>query len=477
MPKWTFTTGGDVSARAAVVNGVVYFPDWGGNLWALNRSNGKVIWSHQLSDYLGAPSGSIHARATAAISGGNLYIGTQEGAYLLSIKTSSGALNWATPLGTDVYAIDTTSPVVYGNVVYTGLASVIEGGVAYGITNMSQHPNARGSVVALDTTSGTILWRTYTVPLGYIGGGVWGSNPVVDASRNTLYVGTGNNYLEPTDSAYTSCIAGGGTRDSCQSPDNHADSIIALNMSTGAVKWAKRLETWNQTSPPYYSPVVDGSDFWNVDCAIGPYGFQCPTNPGPDYDFGSAPNEITYTGSDHHTHTIIGAGQKSGIYYALNPDTGALLWNTQVGPGSSLGGMEWGSASDGTRIYVQITNIYGIPYAAGNAGSWSALDPATGNILWQRADPNQSVALGPVTVANGVVYGESMAANASAPTMLALDASNGNILWGYAAGSSVIGGATIVQDTVYWGSGYSHFGPFYPFTGNNKFFAFTPNGT
>ncbi|MBV8121550.1 MAG: hypothetical protein JO081_16615, partial [Alphaproteobacteria bacterium] len=28
-PKWVATTGGDVSARAAVVNGVVYFPDWG----------------------------------------------------------------------------------------------------------------------------------------------------------------------------------------------------------------------------------------------------------------------------------------------------------------------------------------------------------------------------------------------------------------------------------------------------------------
>jgi polyvinyl alcohol dehydrogenase (cytochrome) len=70
-----------------------------------------------------------------------------------------------------------------------------------------------------------------------------------------------------------------------------------------------------------------------------------------------------------------------------------------------------------------------------------------------------------------------MAANAGAPTMLALDATSGSILWSYAAGSSVIGGATIVQDTVYWGSGYSHFGPFYPFTGNNKLFAFTPNGT
>src|SRR5437870_11884556 len=41
--KWTFTTGGDVSARAAVVNGVAYFPDWGGNLWAVNASNGSLI--------------------------------------------------------------------------------------------------------------------------------------------------------------------------------------------------------------------------------------------------------------------------------------------------------------------------------------------------------------------------------------------------------------------------------------------------
>src|SRR5215470_3934279 len=35
LPKWTVTTGGDVSARAAVVGGVVYFPDWGGNIWAV----------------------------------------------------------------------------------------------------------------------------------------------------------------------------------------------------------------------------------------------------------------------------------------------------------------------------------------------------------------------------------------------------------------------------------------------------------
>ena len=470
QPKWVFTTGGDVSARAAVVNSIAYFPDWAGNLWAVNAVNGKLVWGHQLSDY-GLPANTT-SRTSPALddNGATVYVGTQatpQGAWLLAINARTGVLLWKTVLDSDPYAIDTTSPVIYKGVVYTGVASVIEGATAFGF-NIASDPNARGSVVAVNASTGVIKWKTFTVPTGYWGGGVWGSNPVVDAARGAVFVGTGNNYIAPNDPAFLSCMSRGGTYATCQSPNNHADSILALDMSTGAIKWATLLETWNQ------SAYVNGSDFWNVDCSLGLY--QCPVNPGPDFDFGSAPNEITYTGSDGKAHTIIGAGQKSGIYYALNPDTGATLWQTQVGPGSSLGGMEWGSASDGKRIYVQIANLYGIPYSGGNAGSWSALDPATGSIVWQRADPNGSLALGPVAVGNGVVYGGSMSGATGANTMLAMDAATGNVLWSYAPGSSVIAGATLVQNTVYWGSGYAHFGPFFPFTGNNKFFAFTPNG-
>ena len=61
-PKWVATTGGDVSARPAVVGGVVYFPDWGGNLWALNAGSGTAIWHHQLSDY-GFAAGTEIGRA------------------------------------------------------------------------------------------------------------------------------------------------------------------------------------------------------------------------------------------------------------------------------------------------------------------------------------------------------------------------------------------------------------------------------
>jgi polyvinyl alcohol dehydrogenase (cytochrome) len=225
--------------------------------------------------------------------------------------------------------------------------------------------------------------------------------------------------------------------------------------------------------------VVNGSDDWNTGCFLPPFT-NCPSSPGPDYDFGSAPNEITYL-SSKGLKTIIGAGQKSGIYYALDPDTGNVLWAKQVGPGSSLGGIEWGSASDGKRIYVAIANLYGIPYGSpslGSAGSWAALDPETGEILWQVPDPNGAIDIGPMTVVNGVVYAGSMGFSTSASepkTMLALDATSGKTLWSFAPGSSVNAGATIVNGIVYWGSGYAHLGPTLG-TGNNKFLAFSLSG-
>ena len=464
--KWVYTTGGDVSARAAVVNGTVYFPDWGGNITAVSASSGKLIWSHQLSDY-GLPA-NTHSRTSPAVVGGVLYLGTQENAYLLAINATTGALVWKTQLETaDPFAIVTTSPTVSGGTVYTGVASTEEAVAAFipGFVCCS----SRGSVVAVNASTGQIVWKTNTIPAGYSGGGVWGSNPVVDATRGTVFIGTGNNYSKPTDSAYLACVSAGGAEAACLSPNDHVDSILALDSNSGAIKWATRLVNWNQYG------VIDGSDDWNVACFIPPFS-NCPAAPtGPDYDFGSAPNEITYQTATG-PKTIIGAGQKSGIYYALDPDSGAVQWMTQVGPGSSLGGMEWGSASDGTRIYVAIANFYGIPYGSGSAGSWAALDPATGAILWQKADPNGAVDIGPMTVANGIVYAASMAGSATAPTMLAMDASTGKTLWSFAAGSSVNAGAVVVNGVVYWGSGYAHLGiPGY--SGNNKFYAFTKGGS
>ncbi len=104
-------------------------------------------------------------------------------------------------------------------------------------------------------------------------------------------------------------------------------------------------------------------------------------------------------------------------------------------------------------------------------GMWSALDPATGRIIWQTAEP----AFGPVSVANGVVYAGSMD---PAGHMRALDAKTGKILWSFASGGSVAGAPAIADGIVFWGLGYTHLNSatVTNSTANNVFYAFAPKG-
>jgi len=72
---------------------------------------------------------------------------------------------------------------------------------------------------------------------------------------------------------------------------------------------------------------------------------------------------------------IVGWGQKSGIYWALNADNGNIVWSTPVGPGGLAGGIQWGTATDGQRIYVAVSNSLHMPYT---------LVPSGQTINWER---------------------------------------------------------------------------------------------
>jgi hypothetical protein len=224
--------------------------------------------------------------------------------------------------------------------------------------------------------------------------------------------------------------------------------VLALDLTTGAVKWGNKVY-------PY--------DAWNGSCSTSDQTY-CPDPEGPDYDFASGPNLIG---------NIVGVGQKTGVYYALNADTGATVWATSIGPGSGEGGIVWGTASDGTHIYAGIANAARAPYSLVPTGqhltwgSWTALDVKTGRILWQTPDPTVGARdSGSLSVANGVLYAGSFD---SAGHMYAMSAATGQILWSYASGGSVLGAPAIVNGTLYWGSGYRRSN-----TGNNKLYAFRP---
>jgi polyvinyl alcohol dehydrogenase (cytochrome) len=448
-PRWVLTTTGNVAATPAVARGVVYVPDLGGTLWAVSAASGSVLWSAKVGSYVGAPTDV--SRTTPAVNGNEIVIGTGAasatptapvGAYLLGINASTGALLWRTKVDMDPYSMITGSPVIDNGVVYAGVSSDDE-------LASSATPTFRGSVVALSAQTGHVLWQSYTAPPGYTGNAVWGSNPVVDHATGLLYVATGNNYTVPPGV----CTTPAGTGCTRPAASDYFDSVLALNLRTGAVTWALKTLT---------------SDTWTA------------TDPlGPDYDFGSSPNLYTATVNGRQAD-LLGIGQKSGIYWALNPSTGAVIWKTQVGAGGPEGGIEWGSATDGTRIYAAISDYQHAPYTITSAsgqtstvtgGSWSALDAATGKILWQTADPQSAPDLGFVSTANGVVYAGSDAA--AGDTMYALNASTGTIAWRFPSGGGVISGAAIVNGSVYWGSGY-----YIPPTGvaNDQLYAFSLPG-
>jgi polyvinyl alcohol dehydrogenase (cytochrome) len=151
----------------------------------------------------------------------------------------------------------------------------------------------------------------------------------------------------------------------------------------------------------------------------------------------------------------------------LDAETGDVVWKTQVGPGGHLGGIQWGTAYDGSRLYFGVNDTDGTAYTlAGSgaqsgtrvsAGSWGSLDPASGSVLWQIANPSMTAPLGgasvngPVTVVGGVLLAGSMDHDG---TMYALDAATGAVLWSFQAGATVYGGPAVAGGVVYWGAGY-----------------------
>ncbi len=460
VTKWVFNAAGDISATPAVAGNDVYVPDWGGMLNRIDARTGQAVWSKSVADLAGlsgnppTPStdtpASIVSRVTPVVTADAVIFGLARGsivgtpslAILLAVDRVTGALKWLTTLDAHPTAFVTASPVLENGTIYVGVSS--------GEESQTEVPGYacctfRGSVVALDASTGKIRWKTYTIedsayfqsdgqtPSGFSGAAIWGGTPVVDRRRHSLYVTTGNNYSAPSGV-------------STLPPGDHIESIMSLDMDTGAIRWAQRMTT---------------GDLWTVATFL-----LNPSPAGPDSDFGSGAN-LFRTQMGGTARDVVGAGQKSGIYWAVDPDSGSVLWRRQVGPGGHFGGIHWGPAVDATHVYVGVNSETTTPYALGgvgpqggqqtSVGSWAALDPSTGVTEWQIANPTMTAPLngasvnGPLAAVNGVVFGGSMDAKG---TMFAFDGASGAVLWSFPSGGTVYGGAAVAGGVVYWGNGY-----------------------
>jgi polyvinyl alcohol dehydrogenase (cytochrome) len=444
--KWAYGYDSDIIAfsQPTVLEGHLFVGSASGLVQALDAKTGCIQWVFQAggpvrSATLAVPFGDAHA----------LLFGDSTG-WFYSVEAETGRLLWKKRPESHEATRLTGTPAAYQGTVFVPVASWEE--------SRTTNPNYpcctfRGSVVALRIKDGAQVWKTYTISekakqtgknqWGPSGAGVW-SAPTLDTKRGLLYVTTGDNYSAPATPM--------------------SDAVVALELPTGRIAWSK------QTTP---------GDVWNTLCSTKG---DCP---GPDFDYGSS---VILEKLDNGRELLL-AGQKSGMVYALDPDRkGEIVWQTRVGQGGTNGGVQWGMASDGQRLYAATSDVVrrGVSQDPLNprpapsdpkiGGGLTALRTATGEKVWfappivcapdskPGCSPAQS---GAVTTIPGLVFSGSLDGH-----LRAYSAEEGKVLWDFdtvreyetvngirATGGSLNGpGAVVVGGMLFVNSGYARLG-------------------
>ncbi len=475
-PVYTVTTGGDNWATPVVIGGAVYVPDSGGTLWKFNRQSGEVIWSHSVSEYNGVANSAV--RTSVVVTEGLVIFGDRSGANMIAIDETTGERRWITRLDEHPAAQVTGSPIVVGDRLYVGVSST-EGSKF--VKDRKAKSNFRGSLVALDSKSGQIVWKTWTMPdnggrLDSWSGGAVISVPGANVEKGLVYFGTDHHYSQPE--SVTACLmaAPDDWNPDCYPAEARFNAITAVDMATGQPRWTffgSGARVWEMACgelPRVTYPFPLHGIGHAADVRVCP-----PPNDFLNWAFAAGSPQLYSAIIGGRKREVVGIAQKSGVYWAFDAETGEVLWHTLVGPWSEPGGLTWGAAYDGQRLYVTLTNLEHVPHRLTSGqvvtgGSWAALDPATGKILWQTGDPQNAAAYAAPVVANGVIYVGSMAS--SGDQMYALDAATGKVLWRFAAGGSVATHPVVADGRVYWGAGFSLFGG----TSSNKLYVFGLDG-
>lgn len=443
--KWAFGVPDATSMRSqpAVYAGRVFLAG-PADVYSLDAKTGCVHWST-------SAAAKIRSGIAIAPAGSRTLVvfGDATG-QVRALDASTGEPVWQLHADEHPAAVVTSTPVFYNGRLYVGVSSFEE---VRAITPNYLCCTFRGSVQALDAANGTVIWKTYTIAeaakpgkttkrgsntMGPSGAGVW-TTPTIDPAHDVLYVTTGDNYSEPATTT--------------------SDAVLALALDTGKILWRKQLTEGDAYNSTY--PLAGKAN--------------CPDADGPDFDFGSSPMLVRLNGN----RRVLVLAQKSGMLNGVDPDQrGKILWRARVGQGGTLGGIQWGAATDGNRIYVALSDIgFTVRTATGRnpdpqrGGGMFAFLPSNGERIWMTppapcgdrrpCSPAQSQA---VSAIPGAVFSGSNDGH-----LRAYSTGDGRVIWDYDAvrnyqtvngvpakgGAFDAGGPVIADGMVFVGSGYS----------------------
>ena len=465
--KWVYAYDASMTVgQPAVFGNRIYVTTNSGEVLALDALTGCTYWSIRTGIavrtalVVGEWKGGGRTRFAA-------FFGDDRG-NLHAVDADTGAALWKLSLDSHVAARITGTPLLHDNRLYVPVSSGEEG---WAQRESYQCCSFRGSLVALNATTGRIEWQTYmiadppvtyrqsaigTQQFGPAGAAIW-SSPTLDGERGLLYVGTGNSYTD---------VATVGS-----------NAIVAIEVNSGKLRWSRQILSNDNYVMPCLRPDLQAGQG------------NCPKALGPDHDFGASP--ILSRRPDGKD--LLLAGQKSGTLFALDPDEqGRKLWETSLSEGTALGGIQWGMAADEAVVYVPVADPYRVSEKSVPKPGLSAIRVSDGARLWQVPVPVITCSWGTdrcraansaaVSVMPGVVF-----AGAADGHLRAHAVADGSLLWDFdtaagsheavngrtATGGSIdTGGPVIAHGMVFVNSGYGR----QLAKGGNALFAFSVDG-
>lgn len=438
---WSMPTGttGQFEVSPIVYDGVMYVTTSYNRLYALDASNGDVLWRYdhpQPKDprYCCGP-----ANRGVAILGDRLVMGTLD-AKLLAFNRHTGAIEWQVDVADYKQGFSiTAAPLIVKNLVVTGVA-----GGEFGI---------RGFFDAYNIDTGERVWRHYTIPTdGEPGVDTWagdsyktGGSPAwttgaYDPDTETLYWTTGN----PAPDWNGDDRAG----------DNlYSDSLLAVDVNTGKLKW------YFQFTP---------HDLWDYDGNSQIFLLDTKFNGQPRKLVVQPNRNGYYYILDRITGEFLQASQYlEQVTWGTVNDNGRPLVNPQAMPAEEpefrvCPGLFGGSNGSWTMAYSPKRNLIyvaamencmkyqkgfpmflqGLPFLGGSFqlvdarsdksyGHLTAIDASTGKIAWRYKDDDPMMG-GVLSTAGGVVFTGNQQGYA-----LAINAKNGKELWRFKMGSGM----------------------------------------
>ncbi|MDQ0259287.1 PQQ-binding-like beta-propeller repeat protein, partial [Sinomonas atrocyanea] len=378
--KWKFKTGGPIATSTSVVGTTAYVGSWDGYEYAVSTGTGALIWKQFLGLTQDPACQPPTIGVTSAAAVVNGVVYVGGGdSYWYALDATTGAILWK------VFTGDNSQTGAH----YNWASPLIANGAAYvGVASNCDNPLVQGHLMKVDLASHAVVADYNFVPTGQVGGGVW-TSPALDAATNTVFVSTGtiNDYTQ-----------------------KQSQAIVALDAATLAYKSSWQL--------PFEAAVQDS-------------------------DWGTTPTLTTDSKGDR----LLSVANKNGVVYTFNRDNLAAgpVWQRRI----ALGG-DCPTCGDGTIASGVFANNV-LYFAGGNntgnghgsGGSISALDPATGTVIWTR-QTEQAVMAAPALVNGmlGLVEGS---------TFEAVNAADGTLLYSYQMGGPGYAAVSVARSQFYVG--------------------------